>query len=161
MALTAVGVSMLMGRLVNEMNQVLPKVLFEATARALASVPVQAVTRQLLCAPCVATRVNWDARYGDVVRAAEAQMQAAAAALPEEQRGQLNVVMFLPPALQPSGDPEKPNPEAIPDVRLGVIQVAGTIFCEVHVPQDLPVPGRRPFLVAQGSLSSALAAMQG
>ena len=148
----AVQTTALLGRLINELAQMLPVALYDAMARALSTVPV--MTRQMLCAPCLVNRLTWDAVHKAELKAAEEAMAAARDALPEDspQRGQLSPLMFLPPHLQPSQDPANPNPRGIPDISVGIITVGGTTLCAEHAPADLPVPGKRPLLVAQGHI---------
>lgn len=137
-------------------SRMLPPILYDTFATALSQVPVRTVPQQLYCGPCFVRRVSWESAHeADLKAAIEAMSAAAEGMAPDDpQRGRLNPLMFLPPHLLPSGNPEKPNPEAIPDPALAVVMINGTLYCGADAP-GVTRPGdaaKPPLLIAHGSI---------
>jgi hypothetical protein len=129
----------------------LPQMLFSAVAQALQSAPV--TVRPLRCATCVLEQQQWGHRYAAEIAAAQTALQAAAAgqeAKAPEDRVPLNGLDYLPEKLRPGG------PEGPPPLQDAAVMAGGTLLCTEHIPGAPGQPGKRPFLIAQGSLPSGL-----
>ncbi len=122
----------------------------QTLAMVLQQVPVQ--TRQHLCAPCVITRIGWEAVHGSELKAAIAAAGKAYGLDDGDPRAaQLDPGPHLPPALQPGG------PQGLPPLTAAITTVAGTDVCSEHIPGR---PGSQKLLVVSGALSpSALAGL--
>lgn len=136
------------------LGETLPQMLAQAFAEAL--------RRQYYCSTCFVERLNWETAHEADLKAAVEQMQIAAQAFPpgDPRLAQLSPFMFLPPHLLPSLDPASPHPEAIPDPAAGVVMIGGTLYCPRHAPgvNRPDEVAKRPFYVAQASLSPAMIA---
>lgn len=133
--------------------QQLPQMLAQAVAAALGQVPV--TTKKLPCATCMLARLQWTAGHAAEIAAAEEKLKAAAAEMEAKDpadRVPLNPVSFLPEHLRPGGN------QAAPAVQDGLVLIGGTLYCLQHVPGADGQPGKRPFLIAQGALSSQMLA---
>ena len=145
------------------LSQQLPQILANAFYQVLSQVLVQVAPGP--CGPCSARRAAWLGRHAAVLAQAEALLQAAhaaQAALPPDQQAPINPRDFLPEQLRPSADPASPNPEAMPDIRQGEVLISGTWYCQADMPTPVEAAEsaapRKPLLIAQGALSSALIA---
>jgi hypothetical protein len=120
----------------------LPQQLFQAVSAALQQVPVS--VKPGPCGTCFTARVGWFTSHSAEIAKAEAAFQAAVNALaPDDpRRGLVQPLSFLPAALQPSQDPAKPNPQAMPALAEGVILIGGTWYCAQHVPGLPQQPGK-------------------
>jgi hypothetical protein len=138
--------------------EALPQMLFQAVTQALSSVQVR--TAPLKCLTCVTARLAWGARYEAEINAAQAAYVTAMSELtPDDpRRGLLQPLAFLPEALRPSGDPAHPNLQAMPEMADGIAMAGGSLYCPEHVPGAAQQAGRKPFLIAQGSLNAAMIA---
>jgi len=136
----------------------LPQMLFGAVVQALQQVPVQVIVKPGPCGTCFTARAGWFAAHAADLAKAEAAYNAAVSELaPDDpRRGLIRGLSFLPPALQPSQDPARPNPQAMPDLAEGVILIGGTWYCAGHIPGAPQAGHRKEFLIAHGPLSSAL-----
>jgi hypothetical protein len=133
--------------------EALPQMLYQAVATALSQVPV--TTRHLPCTTCVLARLTWASDHSAEITAAEGALKAAAAeqeAKDPADRVQLDAMSFLPERLRPGGD------QAAPALQDGTVLAGGTLYCLQHVPNAPGQPGKRPFLIAQGALSSQMLA---
>lgn len=125
----------------------LPQMLFQAVAAAFQQVPV--TVRPLRCATCVLEQQQWGHRYSAEVAAAQAALQAAAAEQEQrapEDRVPLNGLGYLPERLRPGGE------QGPPPLQEAAVMVGGTLLCADHIPGAPGQPGKRSFLIAQGSL---------
>jgi hypothetical protein len=121
-------------KVVEQLIGQLPQMLFQAVAAALSQ--VQVTVKPGPCGTCFTTRVSWFTVHSAEIARAEAAYQAALSELaPDDpQRAMIQPLSFLPDALQPSPDPAKPNPQAMPGLTEGVIVIGGTWYCAGHVP---------------------------
>lgn len=136
----------------------LPRLLVEAIGQALTQNRVQTVPLQ--CATCTLNRMLWTARHDQELKDAYAAYAAALAEIPEgdPRRAMINPLSFLPPDLQPTGDPLKPNPAAFPGIDLGTCMVGGTQYCPAHLPGAPDQTTRQPLLIATGALNPTMIA---
>lgn len=138
------------------LGQVLPPLLHDALAAALSGTAVRTVPQPLWCGPCYVRRLNLERAHEADLKAAIEQMSIAAQVMPEDdpRRAQLNPLIFLPPHLLPSPDPEDPHPDAIPDPSLAVTMIGGTLYCGADAPDVTGPAGaaKPPLLVAHGSI---------
>jgi len=141
----------LIGRAVAEaLGEILPPMLAQA---------LDSATPQYHCATCLIGRLNWEIAHEADLKASVDQMNIAGQAMqPDDpRRDQLNPLMFLPPHLLPSQDPDDPHPDVIPVPAVGVVMVGGTLYCAgcvpgVNRPGDAP---KRPLLVAATTMGPA------
>lgn len=137
------------GPTTRQLLEQLPQMLMQAFANVLMQVPVRTVGGQRACAVCLTQRVTWEhAHDAEIAAAKEAAVQAAGT---PELAG-LDFTAFLPPDLRPGG-----GDKAVPEVRQGVTIAQGAEVCAQHLP-GVPEAGKRPFLIANQSLSSAMLA---
>lgn len=133
----------------------------QALAQVLSQVPVNAQLLQWFkCSACVTARIQWCAVHQDDLKTAEAQMIAVLGQLPEgdPRRGQVNVLMFLPPELQSQPGVTPPGSRACPNVLDGAVMMGGAVYCPDHVPGVSAAGGRKEFLIASAPLSPAMLA---
>lgn len=126
--------------------QVLPQMIAQALASVLQQVPVQAATRQHLCAQCVLARMTWGAANEKAVKAAiAAAAQAHGIPGDDPRAARLDPVPFLPAGLR----------DSMPPLQEAVTTFQGTEVCADHVPGR---PGGKQLLIVNGPLSSAMLA---
>lgn len=131
-----------------QLGAMLPQMLFDAFATVLSQVPVQAVTKQHLCGPCLRRRIVWEQSHQAAMTKAIADACEASGITPADPRaGQLDITAFLPPDLRPG------QRLGMPEVREAITTVDGTDVCAMDVPG---AQGRAPLLVVSGAMSPAL-----
>lgn len=153
-AFTPNGNSAVIGRAVAEaLAETLPQLLMQAFANVLMQVPVRTTGGQRACAVCLTQRVTWENSHEREIADARNAASTAAGAMPGDQQVPgLDWSAFLPPPLRPGG-----GEHAVPEVRQGVTIAQGAELCAQHLP-GVPEAGKRGFLIAQQSLSSAMLA---
>ena len=137
------------GPTTRQLLEQLPQMLMQAFANVLMQVPVRTAGGQRACAVCLTQRVTWEHGHDAEITAAK-EAVAQAAGTPE--LAGLDWTAFLPPDLRPGG-----GDKAVPEVRQGVTIAQGAEVCAQHLP-GVPEAGKRPFLIANQSLSSAMLA---
>jgi hypothetical protein len=134
--------------------EVLPGMLMNAFGQVLSSVQVR--TAPLKCSTCFVIQARWAQQHAAEIQAAsQAMVQALAPLAPDDpRRGQVSVLMFLPPHLHPGA-----GEEGMPQVQGGITMVAGTLVCPAHHP-EVPQPGsgRPALLIATTVLPSQMLA---
>ena len=141
---TAQGVSEIAGmlpQLPDAMAMVLRQVLQQ----------VQVLTRQHLCAVCVAARKGWQAAHERELKAAAAAA-GQAAGLPDgdPRAGQLDPAPFLPVHLRPGA-----GAEGMPPLTAALTSVSGTEVCSAHVAGP---PGGKQLILASTAFSPSMLA---
>jgi len=122
----------------------------QALAQVLQQVPVQAQTRQHLCATCVLGRLTWNvAHERELTAAIEMAARVHGLADGDPRLGQLDPVPFLPESLRPGG------PQGMPPANPSITAVGGTEVCSEHIPGR---PGGKQLLLMPGPLSQGMLA---
>jgi hypothetical protein len=157
MALTEQLPQMLADAFGQALTEQLPQMLSNAVAAALQQVPVQVIVKPGPCGTCFTARVGWfDAHPAEIEKAQAAYVAAVSGLAPDDpQRGMIQALSFLPASLQPSPDPAKPNPQAMPGLAEGVILIGGTWYCAQHVP-GVQQPQSGKLLVAETAIPQGM-----